>query len=166
MRLRISRHALLPVLYCRVACLFSLLGLCCLVLALAGLCIPGACGMRYNQCMRYLIFALLLSGCATVHEDLRSVNNDTYFAAQDGVTLYKQQPYPAHTVIGPVEAFSCKYMGTDPAPSEGDADRRLKLKAHEMQANGVIDIAYTKGGPSLTKDCWSYIHATGTAIRH
>lgn len=117
--------------------------------------------------MRYLLIsALFITGCAPFvpQRDMRAINNDEYYAAQD-VVLYTSTHPPVAKEIQTVEAWSCALDINDPPASKADVERRLKIEAYTVGANAVINTAYTEGGFSLLKNCWSYMRGYGTAVR-
>ena len=54
----------------------------------------------------------------------------------------------------------------DPAPTHKNALMQLKVRALDLDANGLIDITYTKGTVAdiMLRNCWASIKVTGTAV--
>lgn len=74
-------------------------------------------------------------------------------------------PVPAGaSVVGPVEATSCKNKAWDPAPTNANAIVQLKAYARERGANAVKNVfCEPPQGTSLGTNCWSSIRCTATA---
>jgi hypothetical protein len=85
-------------------------------------------------------------------------------AAASTVQVLPSQP-PRSTVIGPVEAASCKNKIWDPDPSEADALAQLQVKAAALGAKAIVGVSYSPDGTSLWTNCWSIIVAKAVAVK-
>lgn len=122
---------------------------------------------------KYLIFLLIasLSGCATFVPvtDLSKVPKETLQSA------YKIKTYTAGSdvnypeiqeFLGDITAYSCKHLMTDPPASKGNALTQLRLKALELEANGIIDVTFdSRGTDAWGTNCWESVQASGIAVR-
>lgn len=64
-----------------------------------------------------------------------------------------------------LHATSCKNMTWDPPATKGNAMQQLRIKAHRLGANAVINVYFDKSGTdTLGTNCWSSVTATGTAV--
>ena len=71
----------------------------------------------------------------------------------------------ATNVIGPVEAYSCKHMMTDPPASRANALEQLRIKALGMGADAIFDVTFDKSGTDvLGTNCWEAVYAAGLAV--
>jgi uncharacterized protein YbjQ (UPF0145 family) len=68
------------------------------------------------------------------------------------------------SVLGAIEATSCKNKLWEPEPTEANALAQLRVRAAELGAAALVGVTYTQGGTSLATNCWSIITARGTAI--
>ena len=65
------------------------------------------------------------------------------------------QPTKIARYIGPVEAWSCKFMMTSKPATKSDAIAQLRVKALRMGANAVIGVTYdNKGTDAFGTNCW------------
>ena len=93
---------------------------------------------------------VVLAGCADRRVpviDMATVTPAELTAATNVRVFTTEQPPPkAEHAIGPVAAFSCKYLTTDPPASKGDALQQLQLKAARLGANAVINVTFDLRG--------------------
>lgn len=115
--------------------------------------------------------AALLCGCAPFvpHEDIRKVPAADMSAAMN-IPVYSIEGGTAHPpidrVLGEVTAYSCKFMLTDPPASKGDALLRLRLEAHKLGADAIIDVTFdTRGTDAYGTNCWQTVQASGQAVK-
>lgn len=67
--------------------------------------------------------------------------------------------------LGPIEAFSCKLLSTDPPASKGDALIQLRLNALKQGATGVVDVTFdVRGTDAWGTNCWESVQASGVAV--
>ena len=82
------------------------------------------------------------------------------------VFTVEQQSPKVEQAIGPVTAFSCKHLTTDPPASKGDALQQLQLNASKLGANAVINVTFDlRGTDTWGTNCWQTVQASGTAVR-
>lgn len=112
-----------------------------------------------------------LSGCGTFVpvENLSQVS-DTELRESAKVKVYMLgsmlQPEQKAEVIDYVEAYSCKHMMYDPPASKGDALKRLRLNAHRLGADAVLDVTIdSTGTDTFGTNCWESISASGQAVK-
>lgn len=75
------------------------------------------------------------------------------------------QPTNIERYIGPVEAWSCKFLMTSKPATKSDAIAQLRVKALRLGANAVIGVTYdNKGTDAFGTNCWETVHAAGTAV--
>jgi hypothetical protein len=74
------------------------------------------------------------------------------------------QELPPATVIGPVEATSCKNKAWDPAANQANALAQLRLKASQLGGTAVANVACGSDGTNLATNCWQSVNCRGTAI--
>jgi uncharacterized protein YbjQ (UPF0145 family) len=68
--------------------------------------------------------------------------------------------------MGDITAYSCKNLATDLPASKGDALTQLRLKALEMEANGIIDVTFdSRGKDAWGTNCWESVQASGIAVK-
>lgn len=79
------------------------------------------------------------------------------------VFMIGQDPPPA-SLIGPVEATSCKNKVWDPAASQDNALAQLRLKASQLGGTAVANVACGSDGTNLATNCWQSVNCRGTAI--
>ena len=73
---------------------------------------------------------------------------------------------PVHRFIGPVHGVSCKHLLTDPPASKADALLRMRVEAHRLGADTVIDVTIDQSGTdALGTNCWESISVNGLAVR-
>jgi hypothetical protein len=70
----------------------------------------------------------------------------------------------AERLAGPVEAWSCKSMLWDAAASQADATEQVRIKAHRLGANAVIEYACDDVDAPLATNCWSSVRCSGVAV--
>ena len=117
----------------------------------------------------WLLAATLLLGCGPFVPvtDLSTV-------AQDSVKKAAQIPvfefgHPANHPpiadrLGIVSAYSCKHLLWDPPATKEDALLKLRLKALEMGAHGIVDVVFENKGTGLDTNCWETWQAKGTVV--
>lgn len=64
-----------------------------------------------------------------------------------------------------IDGISCKNKIWDNEASEQNAIAHLKLKTYELGGNGITNLSCTSEGTNLSKNCWSSITCTATAIK-
>jgi uncharacterized protein YbjQ (UPF0145 family) len=117
-----------------------------------------------------LLIGIILSGCQTFVpvQDVSKVDPATMQEAYKVKTFTAESnmSYPdVKQYHGPITAYSCKHMLTDPPASKGDALIQLRLKAVELSANGIIDITFDlRGTDTWGTNCWETVQASGTAV--
>ena len=130
--------------------------------------------MKFTKlAMLILIAGMLISagGCTPSFVPtikIASVPKDILAQARR-ITCYEitnTQHLEIESIQGEIEAYSIKHVLWDPTPTNENALDQLRLNALELGANGIINIRYTKGTPAeiLTRNCWSSIKVTGTAV--
>ncbi|MEE2953022.1 MAG: heavy metal-binding domain-containing protein [Pseudomonadota bacterium] len=68
-------------------------------------------------------------------------------------------------LLGSVQGFSCKRMTWDPPASKGAALQQLRIKAHQLGANAVTNVAYDeRGTDTWGTNCWESVTASGDAV--
>lgn len=117
--------------------------------------------------MRLIILAagIALAGCdAAVDPDDFS---SSVRAAASKVRIYTldSSSAPDGELIGPVEAYSCQRSSLGNPPSRSDTLQQLRLKAANMGADAVVEVTFDDAGTSMRTNCWSSVHAAGTAVR-
>jgi len=71
-----------------------------------------------------------------------------------------------YSVINVVEGISCKNKTWDHAATKSDAINQAKYWAHEMGANGLLNIQCDHPrGTTTTYNCWESITCTAQAIK-
>lgn len=71
-----------------------------------------------------------------------------------------------YSVINVVEGISCKNKTWDRAATKTDAINQAKYWAHEMGANGLLNIQCDHPrGTTTTYNCWESITCTAQAIK-
>ncbi|MDB4559342.1 heavy metal-binding domain-containing protein [Planctomycetota bacterium] len=115
-------------------------------------------------------FLSLASSCAPfVHQlDLDTVSEDETQAAYM-VNLYMLEQagaYPTvHRFLGAVQGVSCKHLLTDPPASKADALLRMRVEAHRLGADAVIDVTIDSSGTDTWgTNCWESIAVNGLAV--
>lgn len=70
------------------------------------------------------------------------------------------------TVLGDVQATSCKNKTWDPPATKGVALQQLRLRAHRMGGNAVIDVVTDeRGTDTWGTNCWESVTVSGIAAR-
>ena len=117
-----------------------------------------------------IVAALLLSSCSPFVEvtDINKIPPATLNAASKvNVFMLGQDGPKNYTVIAPVSAFSCKHLMTDPPASQGDALLQLQIKALEIGASTILNVAFdTRGTDTFGTNCWETVQASGIAVRN
>lgn len=123
-----------------------------------------------RQCV-LLAVALLAAGCGPFVSvtDLETVP-PAVMAEASRVRVYQfgtEQEMPQIAeYLGPVEAYSCKNLLTDPPASKGDALQQLRIKAAMMEADAIIDVNFDeRGTDAWGTNCWETVQASGMAVR-
>ena len=115
-----------------------------------------------------VVAALLLSSCGPFVEvtDTNKLSPATLNAASKvNVFMLGQNGPKNYKVIAPVSAFSCKHLITDPPASKGDALLQLQIKALEIGASAVLNVAFdTRGTDTFGTNCWETVQASGIAV--
>ena len=123
-----------------------------------------------NMSKKAIVGALLLSACSPFVEvtDTSKLSPATLTAASNvRVVMLGQNVPQSYTVIAPVSAFSCKHLMTDPPASKGDALLQLQIKALELGASAVLNVAFdTRGTDTFGTNCWETVQASGLAVRN
>ena len=71
-----------------------------------------------------------------------------------------------YSVIGPIDAYSCKHLIWEKPASKGDALNQLKYKAHTKGANAIMDVEFDKRDTdTFGTNCWETVQASGVAIK-
>jgi uncharacterized protein YbjQ (UPF0145 family) len=124
-----------------------------------------------------VLFLLFISGCgpyvpvtniSDVPQDkLDAANEIQVFETGNSVNPFadeKTQPQ-IEQFLGRVTAYSCKHLLWEPAATKENALMQLKLKALDLNADGIVDITYNFKGTSYATDCWESVQVTGTAVK-
>lgn len=113
--------------------------------------------------------ALLVACAARVPlVDLSAVDPDDFARATRLAVFTVDGPRPPTIghVIGPITAYSCKHLVTDPPASRGDALQRLRIEAARRGADGITDVTFdTRGADAWGTNCWETVQASGTAVQ-
>lgn len=119
----------------------------------------------------YVFVALLLCACVPARvpvTDVGAVLPEELAAALkvEAYTLEGSRPPVVARYLGPVRAFSCKHLLTDPPASRGDALTQLRVEALRLGADGIIDVTFdVRGTDALGTNCWQSVQASGTAVK-
>lgn len=107
----------------------------------------------------------LVSGCVGPLVDTVDVSPqvEQNLSTRVPVFMIGQDPPPA-SLIGPVEATSCKNKVWDPAASQDNALAQLRLKASQLGGTAVANVACGGDGTNLATNCWQSVNCRGTAI--
>lgn len=123
--------------------------------------VKGRCSMRWLV----VTSGFALAGCAggVAPSDFAPAVQ----AAASKVRIYtiENSNAPVGQAIGPVEAYSCQRSSLGGPPSRSDALQQLRLKAADMGADAVTEVTFDDAGTNLQTNCWSSVHAAGTAVR-
>lgn len=132
----------------------------------------GALGYERGTLMRFVAVVLVcaVASCAPFVDRMKiSEIPPAELQASLSVQVIDQtlpQPTNIETIIGPVEAWSCKHLMTSKPATQSDAIAQLRVKALRMGANAVIGVTYDRQGTdTLGTNCWETVHAAGTAVR-
>lgn len=117
--------------------------------------------------------ALLVSlgACGTVAPviDVKKVPAETLQASYRVRTYTPEtaSSYPAVSeYLGPVTAFSCKRLVTDPPASKGNALEQLRIKALDLKADAVVDVTFdARGTDTWGTNCWESVQVSGIAVK-
>lgn len=106
---------------------------------------------------------VMLTGCQpTMHVE----KVDAAAASQLGSTVkvVEGAPPAGATLVGAVEATSCKFQMWDPAPSRTNAVLQMQSIAHKMNANTIANVyCEPPNGFNPGRNCYSSIRCTATA---
>jgi RcsF lipoprotein len=112
-----------------------------------------------------LVAALIAAGCNARQDTPIEPDQAAKLAQQVKVYQASDLANVKYTIVGPVDADSCKWMLWDQSPTEQGVTEQLLQKASAMNANGVTDLKCDNGtGSALARDCWSRIACTAQAI--
>ena len=114
-----------------------------------------------------ILTVLFVGGCASVtdtsiipKDKLQATNQIKTYTAEN-----KNHPEVAE-YCGGIKAYSYKYVLLGRPASKEDALARLKLKASEFGADGIIDITFdTSSTNTWGTNGWGSIQASGVAVK-
>jgi hypothetical protein len=126
--------------------------------------------MNASHCLVALLLATAIVGCTPF---VPVMNTDKIDAAERTqalnvrvFTLESGEKHPdVDRMVSEVDAYSCKFLLTDPPPSKGNALLQLQLKALRADANGIIDVTFDESSTDFGTNCWGAVHAHGVAVR-
>ena len=119
-----------------------------------------------NFLITFISFSLLACVPPRVPvEDLANVSSEIV-AESSRVAIYLVGDNVSfQQMLGPVEAYSCKHLTSDPPASKGDALKRLRLNAYRLGANAIVDVTFdSKGTDAFGTNCWESVFASGNAV--
>ena len=116
------------------------------------------------------IVAGLLAACTPFVEviDVSKVPPQDMQAAQRIriVTIDNASPPEIAEYLGPIDAFSCKGLMTDPPATRGNALQQLRYKAFKLGADAIIEVTFdTRGTDAWGTNCWETVTASGSAVK-
>ena len=81
-------------------------------------------------------------------------------------TYEGSSPHPnVSSFIESIHATSCKNLAWDPPATKGNALQQLRMKAHRLGANAIINVYFdAQGTDAWGTNCWQSITATGDAV--
>ncbi len=115
-----------------------------------------------------LVVVPLVASCVGPLVPVIQIDTDTQARLASQVQIYKVAEAPSDmrtTLLGRVEATSCKNLLTDPAPSESDALAQLRFGVLQRGGNVALNTVCSSEGTSLVKNCWSSVTCRATAAR-
>lgn len=125
--------------------------------------------MNIRRILATLVAVVSLAGCTGPLVKINDVDDavtSKIMLTRDKSVLKKE----GVTVIGVVEAISCKYLLWDPDASEQNCIDQLKMKAHQVGANVIMFGAADKTSADfilntgINRNCWNTVDCLGVAI--
>ncbi len=82
------------------------------------------------------------------------------------ITIDNAAPPDVAEYLGPIDAFSCKAVMTDPPATRGNALQQLRYKALKLGADAIIEVTFdTRGTDTWGTNCWETVTASGSAVK-
>jgi hypothetical protein len=122
--------------------------------------------MKIVKASPVFLFAFGLFGCGPQVAVIK-VDQSTAIEARNAVKIYsaKQLVEKRYEDLGPIEATSCKSLMWDPIPTREDAVTQLRVRAINLGGNGLLNLMCdATQGTSVSKNCWSSITCSASAI--
>ena len=115
-----------------------------------------------------LIFSL--NGCFSTRlpiQDISEIDKDVMKQVYQIKTYYIGQNVPEiKEFLGSVSGYSCRSLTWEKRANAGDALIQLKLNAHKLGADGILDITFDNHGTDAwSTNCWEGVAATGMAVK-
>ena len=116
-----------------------------------------------------LVGLVLLNGCMGPLVNIRETNTDITNKIQSYTDKQILQDKNI-TILGTVNATSCKHLMWEPDASLDNCTAQLKMRAADLGANGLVLGGSEKNSvnflPSkgINRNCWNTIDCTGIAI--
>ncbi|UTV29008.1 hypothetical protein [Photobacterium atrarenae] len=116
-----------------------------------------------------LVAAISLAGCTGPMVKINDVDDTVaskVMLTTDKSVLKKE----GVTIIGVVEATSCRHLLWEPDASEKNCIDQLKMKAHQVGANAIMFGAADKTSADfipddgINRNCWNTVDCRGVAI--
>jgi hypothetical protein len=118
--------------------------------------------------LQVVALPFLVAGCFGPPFDYVRVDPVTVGDLRDQVPEYTEDDIQGreYTLIQSLSAASCKNKLWDPSPTEEDATDQLRVKAAQLDGNGLLNVTCeAPGGTSLAMNCWSSLTCRAAAIK-
>jgi S1-C subfamily serine protease len=121
--------------------------------------------LRCRACLLVGLVSLFSFGCGSF-VPVVNIDDKTRRELSEDVRVYSaaQLTVRKHTVLAPVEAYSCRNKVYEPEPSVADATSQLRLYARNLGANGITNLYCDREGLNYGRNCWASVRCIATAI--
>ena len=114
-----------------------------------------------------LIFSL--NGCSPrlAIQDIAEIDKDVMKQVYQIKTYYIGQDVPEiKETLGSISGYSCMFWSWEKRANKGDALIQIKLNAHKLGADGILDMTFDSHGTDVwSTACWESIVVTGMAVK-
>lgn len=105
-----------------------------------------------------------VAGCSATKLDVQHMSATDLTQSPEFMSIYPKVP-DGVKVIGPVASNLCQVKKTDPAPSNDDAIKALKVQAAQKGATALAQVTFGRT-TTKTADCITSAYARGIAYIH